>query len=62
MQDVTQELEKLKLQIKALPREASADIEELEERLEFTQLQYKERIVMKEKIRKLNPKGEVHKH
>ena len=33
MQDVTQELEKLKLQIKALPREASADIEELEERI-----------------------------
>lgn len=33
MQDVTQELEKLRLQIKALPREASADIEELEERI-----------------------------
>ena len=33
MQDVTQELEKLRLQIKSLPREAAADIEELEERI-----------------------------
>lgn len=33
MQDVTHELEKLRLQIKALPRESAADIEELEERI-----------------------------
>lgn len=33
MRDVTQELEKLRLEIKALPKEASADIEALEERI-----------------------------
>jgi len=33
MQDATQELEKLRLQIKSLPREAATDIEALEERI-----------------------------